>query len=53
MNGVLSGELSCLFCWLGLPFGGVVIGISVSSVGHDSVVSIGGNSPYLLMSTVV
>ena len=50
--GVVSGELSGLF-WFGLPFGGVVSGMSVSCVGHNSVVSICGRSPYLLMSTVV
>ena len=32
MFGVVSGELNGLF-WVGLPFGGVVSGISVSSVG--------------------
>ena len=52
VTGVVSGELSGLFC-LGLPFGGVVSGISVSCVGHKSVVSICGRSPYFLMSTVV
>ena len=52
VNGVVSGELSGLFC-LGLPFGGVVSGISVSCFGHRSVVSICGRSPYFLMFTVV
>ena len=52
MLGVVSGELSGLF-WFGLPFGGVVSGISISCVGHKRDVSICERSPYFLMLTVV
>ncbi len=45
-------ELNCELVF-GLPFGGVVIGISSSSVGQGSDVSMGGISPYLSMLTVV
>ena len=61
VNCVDSGDsdLFCVGCVLicelifGLPFVGVVSGISSSSVGQGSDVSIGGNSPYLSMLTVV
>ena len=56
MSLVFPFCVTCVFdcvCMLGLPLGGVVIGISTSSVGHGSDVSIGGISPYLFISTVV
>ena len=43
----MSGELSGLF-WFGLPFGGVVNGISMLCVGHNRDVSNCGRSPYFL-----
>ena len=52
MLGVVSGELSGLFLF-GLPFGGVVNGISISCVGNKRDVSNCGRSPYFVMLTVV
>ena len=55
MSSVFPFCVTCVFdcvCMLGLPLRGDVIGISTSSVGQGSDVSIGGISPYLLISTM-